>query len=192
MEYGSFYQQGHRFRNELSSLYMDIRRLATLAYGDNFAVMFEWDKSGTEAGHLSNMVIVYVWSLFEEFMRDAYIFVNPGRHITEEEIRKNTQGWSKLRKWLKSKNILNGNLASFEPLISELDARRNCLVHKNGNVDEQYIKQATQFGGIAAFNLDDRIWTDWKYHEQLEERLVSFQMFLEGALEKYVNSTLSY
>ena len=191
MGYSSFYWQGHRFRNELSSLYIDIRRLATLAYGDNFAVMFEWDQSGSEAGHLSNMVIVYVWSLFEEFMRDAYIFVNPGRQVTEDEIRKNTQGWSKVRKWLKSKNILNGNLASFEPLISELDARRNCLVHKNGNVDEQYIKQATQFGGIAAFNLDDRIWTDWKYHEQLEERLVFFQAFLEIALEKYVNSTSS-
>jgi hypothetical protein len=192
MGYSSFYRQGHRFRNELSSLYMDIRRLATLAYGDNFAVMFEWDKSGTEAGHLSNMVVVYVWSLFDEFMRDAYIFVNPGSHITEGEIRKNTQGWSKVRKWFKSKNLLNANLTSFEPLISELDARRNCLVHKNGNVDEQYIEQATQFGGIAGFDFGSRIWTDWEYHEQLEKRLVSFQMFLNPALENYVNSSLPY
>jgi hypothetical protein len=183
----SFYRQGHRFRNELALLYMDIRRLATLAYGDNFSDMFKWDKSGTEAGYLSNMVVVYVWTLFEEFMRDAYIFVNPSRTILEDEIRKNTQGWSKLRKWLKCKNLLNDNLATFEPLISELDARRNCLVHKNGKVDEQYIEQATKFGGKAAFKLNDCIWTDWEYHKQIEKQLISFQMFLEIALEKYVD-----
>ena len=188
MGYISFYREGHRFRDEFLEFYRGMRRLVKLAYGDDFTFMFDWDQSGSPAGHLSIMIIVYVCTLFEELMRDAYIFINPGRNITDNELRKNTQSWYGIKNWLVSNNLLNSGLLDYEQLISELHARRNCLVHKNSVVDEQYIKQATEFGGIAAFKLGDRIWTNWKYHEKLVKELVSFQMFLGIALENHINN----
>lgn len=166
---------------------MNIRKLVR-PYGDDFATMFEWNHSGSEVGYLSNMIVVYVWSLFEEFIRDVYLFINEGQQINEQNMRKNTQGWSNIRKWLNKNKLLSDYLITFEPLIGELDARRNCLVHKNGKVDSQYINQANKYCATATFKLGDNVWTDWKYHEQLEKDLTSFQMLLTAIIESSINN----
>jgi hypothetical protein len=178
VSHNSSYQQGHQFRDDISLLYSSVKGLVIQAYGDDFTIMFEWDYSGGAVGYLSNMTVVHAWTLFENLMRNAFIYSNSEQQVDESLIRKNNYGWEQMRKWLKRKNILNKGLMEYETLISELDARRNCLVHRNGVVDEQYITQATKYGGIAYFDIGKRIWTDWKYHEQISRRLISFQMLL--------------
>jgi hypothetical protein len=194
MSHISFYPSGHHFRDEVSLLYSNVERLVEQAYGDNFVYMFEWDQSGREVGYLSNMTVVYVWTLLENLMRNAYIyaFSNINECLDEDKIRKNNSGWGQMSKWLTSIGPLNDKLSNdlkgFEPVIGELDARRNCLVHCNGIVDQQYKQQVTKYNGKHYFKLGHAIWTDWEYHKQLKKQLISFQMLLEGRLEKHISS----
>jgi len=178
-----FYHQGHHFRDEISIVYGEMQRLLRQAYGEDFAQLFTWDHSGSNVGYLSNMLVVYIWTIFEELMRNAFVTVYGDRALKEDDIRKNNSSWGKMRKWLNAKGIFTDNLKRFEPLIGELNARRNCLVHNRGIVDKQYINQVSKYGGAPAFKLGEHIWTSWDYHQQLEHQLILFQMHLSTRVE---------
>ncbi len=181
-----FYHQGHHFRDEISIVYMEMQRLLRQAYGEDFTELFTWDHSGSNVGYVSNMLVVYIWTIFEELMRNAFVTAYGDRALKEVDIRNNNSSWGKMGKWLSAKGIFTDNLRRFEPLIGELNARRNCLVHNRGIVDSQYISQTSKYGSIPAFRLGEHIWTSGNYHQQLEHQLIYFQMHLSTGVEMYL------
>lgn len=186
-----FYHRGHHFRDEISIVYMEMQRLLRQAYGDDFTELFTWDHSGSNVGYISNMLVVYVWTIFEELMRSAFVTVYGDPALKEKYIRDNNFSWGEIREWLIDEGIFTANLKGFEPLIGELNARRNCLVHNRGIVDSQYINQVVKYGGVSAFTLGKHIWTSWDYHQQLENQLIFFQMHLSSTVETCLRNSIS-
>jgi hypothetical protein len=187
----SFYRQGHRFRDEIGVTYSSILRLVRQAYDENLDEWFGWDHSGGDIGYLSNMMVVYVWTLFEELMRKAFIAIHDYDPPKEDQVRKNNRGWGEMRAWLIKRGMFS-ELKDFEPFVSELGARRNCLVHQIGLVDDQYIQQASKYGGKPAFAEGERVWTDHAYHKQIEKKLIYFEMVLQSEAELYPREGKGY
>jgi len=179
-----FDRQRHRFRGEIRIVYSQLWALVRGAYGDSFAKEFAWNRSGTGVGYLSNMAVVYVWTIFEELMRNAFIAVHGTPLLGDDDLMHKNYGWGKMTDWLSNKNMFTDNLKRFGPLVGELDARRNCLVHRNGVVDQIYIDQACRYGSEPAFRLGRRVWTSWDYHQQLETQLFHFQNSLGAEVGK--------
>jgi hypothetical protein len=181
-----FDRQRHQFRDDLGHAYMCMKSIVGKAYSEDYDQWFGFDHSGWDVGHFSNMQVIHVWTLFEELMRNAFVAVH-GNYSRESDdfIRKN-YGWGKMREWLNDKGMFTDDLRRFQPLIGELDARRNCLVHNNGFVDNRYLVQTFEYGGETDFNLNDRIWTDWHYHQQLETQLRHFQNWMGAEVGKYL------
>jgi len=132
------------------------------------------------------MLVVYIWTLFEDYMRQAYVAVHDGKLPKDDDVRRKNRGWKEMRKWLSEKDMFNKNLGKFDELLSEFCARRNCLVHQNGKVDEQYINQVREHGGESDFSVGDQILTDWAYHKKLADALVNgFNVDLETEVSCY-------
>ena len=138
----NFYAQSHRFRNRVSVDYSSVRRVAKQAYLSDSESELD-SRFSNEAGlaGISNMLVVYIWTLFEDYMRQAYVAVHDGKLPKDDDVRRKNRCWKEMRKWLSEKDMFNKNLGKFDELLSEFCARRNCLVHQNGKVDEQYINQ---------------------------------------------------
>ncbi len=146
-------------------------------------------KFGNETGlaDISNMLVVYIWTLFEVYMREAFIAIHGNNPPNDAIVRSNNKGWGQMRKWLEEKKMFNEILRRFDSLIGEFCARRNCLVHNEGKVDEQYVNQVKKYGGSPTFSVGDKVHTDWKYHKALEDSLVPrFNIALEAEVELYL------
>jgi len=71
-------------------------------------------------------------------------------------------------------------------LFGEFCARRNCIVHNNGIVDDQYVNQVRAYGVESAFSIGDTILTEWPYHKKLEDALVDkFNLHLKTEVELF-------
>lgn len=181
----SFYRPSHRFRDQVSMAYSSIRRVVELAYPHDLEPQLDC-RFGYESGSadISNMLIVYIWTLFEAYMNQAYAAIHDGE--IPSDVRSEYTGWGQMRNWLIEKGMFNEDLSRFDELLGEFCARRNCLVHNNGIVDEQYVNQVRAYGGESAFSIGDMILTDWAYHKKLEFELVnSFNLSLEAEVQLF-------
>lgn len=188
MVYRSFYHQAHRFRDQVSEAYWAILWVARLAYPNDSESELDY-KFGNETGlaNISNMLVVYIWTLFEVYMREAFIAIHVNNPPDDATVRSRNKGWGQMREWLEEKKMFNEILRSFDSLIGEFCARRNCLVHNDGKVDKQYVNQVKKYGGSHTFSVEDKIHTDWKYHKALEDALVPrFNIALEMEVELYL------
>lgn len=182
----SFYRPSHRFRNQVSGAYWVIWQVAREANPRDSESELE-SKLGSERGlaDISNMLVVYIWTLFEVYMSEAYVKIHDRNPPDEGDVRKRNSGWGQMREWLIEKNMFD-NLKQFDSLLGEFCARRNCLVHKDGKVDAQYMKQATRFVGSSTLSIGDQILTEWRYHMELKKALVNrFNLYLESEVEMF-------
>ena len=182
----SFYRPSHRFRNQVSLAYSAIHRVINQACPTDSESEFEAkliNESGLSV--ISNLLVVYIWTLFEIYMREAYVAIHDKNTPRDNDVRNNNYGWDKMKKWLTVKGMFV-NLKRFDALLGEFCARRNCLVHNEGKVDGQYLRQVSNYGGSSAYPEGDFIGTGWRYHKKLNDALVNhFNLILESEVELF-------
>jgi len=183
----SFGEQSLRFRAQVLVAYKSVLTVVRDAYHPDSESQREYI-FGNKIGllEISNMLAVYIWALLEAYMRKAYIAIHDGNPPKDFDVRRNNRGWSQMREWLTDKNMFNENLGKFDELFGEFCARRNCIVHNNGIVDDQYVNQVRAYGVESAFSIGDTILTEWPYHKKLEDALVDkFNLHLKTEVELF-------
>jgi hypothetical protein len=93
MVYRSFYRQSHKFRNQVSLSYSAILRVAKQAYPNDSESELDY-KFGNETGlaDISNMLVVYIWTLFEVYMREAFVAIHDNNPPDDATVRSRNKG----------------------------------------------------------------------------------------------------
>lgn len=182
--YRSFYRPSHRFRNEVSHAYSAIHWVINQAYPTKSESEFESNLINMPGLlKISNMLVVHIWTLFEVYMREAYVAIYDKNISQDNDVRNNNYSWGRMREWLTEKGMFI-YLKEFDALLGEFCARRNCLVHNEGKVDSQYLRQVNICGGSSAYAEGDFILTEWRYHKKLNDALVNhFNLILESEVD---------
>lgn len=184
--YRSFYRPSHKFRNEVDDAHSAVHRVFNRAYpaaseGEFEANLINW--SGLS--QISNMLVVHIWTLFEVYMKEAYIAIHDKNTPKDNVVRNNNKGWGQMREWLTEKGMFE-YLIKFDALLGEFCARRNCLVHNEGRVDSQYLLQVDLHGGCSTYEKGDFILTEWRYHMKLKDALANhFNLILESEVDMF-------